>query len=236
MIGATSAEVTTLRSPWAVGRFAVVGAIALLVGCASPRAPDTPVVRPSPTASVCTYAKQFVQSWPDADIYLATVTADDCSEYHFLGLEGEINHRNLALLQAARHRYVDRERLDIVGVMFNSPGGEVGAAFEMGGWIFNNQFATFIPSGMYCASACTIAFMAGDMRLMEKGAYFGVHSAYNEDGQPSPVMNELMGYLVEGMGGNGEVYTALAHGTPPGSMTWLSAHQASSMNFATAVF
>lgn len=218
----------------ASGNIALVCSVLALGGCAAPQTQQ--LLEDTVAAELaCSPDKAFLRAWDDEPIYLATVTLDDCSKVYFLGLEGEIDRRNLELLKIAEAGYGQRDGLPLVGVMFNSPGGNVGAAFDFANWIATNRLSTYIPRGMSCASACTIAFMAGQYRWMDEGSSFGIHSTYGPDGRPSPAGNELAGVLVTAFGGHGQAYKAIAHGTPPGDMTWLSANQAQAMNFATGV-
>lgn len=65
-------------------------------------------------------------------------------------------------------------------VTFDSPGGTVWKALEMGRLIRKHQLAT-VQSRMYeCSSACAFAFMGGAIRIADAGS-IGVHKFYYED-------------------------------------------------------
>lgn len=59
---------------------------------------------------------------------------------------------------------------------FNSPGGNVVKAMELGRMIRSFRLSTFQPKGPDCSSACALAFLGGVMRFSEPGA-IGVHKS-----------------------------------------------------------
>ena len=65
---------------------------------------------------------------------------------------------------------------DPVAVTFNSPGGNVSKAMELGRAIRGHRLNTIQVRGGECASACALAFMGGVIRLADPGA-IGVHKA-----------------------------------------------------------
>ena len=65
-------------------------------------------------------------------------------------------------------------------VYFNSPGGNLIAAFELGRVIRRNGFSTVAGpkergSESICMSACSLAFLGGKFRYLDSKAAFGVH-------------------------------------------------------------
>ncbi|HEV2898211.1 MAG TPA: hypothetical protein VGX71_10320 [Pseudaminobacter sp.] len=59
---------------------------------------------------------------------------------------------------------------------FNSNGGNIGKAMELGRLIRSYRLGTFQPRGPECSSACALAFLGGVMRFAEPGA-IGVHKS-----------------------------------------------------------
>ena len=62
---------------------------------------------------------------------------------------------------------------DAKTVAFESPGGRIGAAAGVAGLIRDRHLATAVMR--YCASACTIAYVAGQPRLSSQAAIFRFH-------------------------------------------------------------
>jgi hypothetical protein len=114
-------------------------------------------------------------------------------------------------------------------VVFESEGGSLFAGIEIGRTIRLRNFATLVPRGVLCASACAIAWLGGAPRMMEDGALIGFHAAYrNQGGQPveTGAGNAVLGaYLSQiGLTDAAIVYVTSA---APHSMTWLSLQEAS---------
>jgi hypothetical protein len=63
-----------------------------------------------------------------------------------------------------------------LGVTFDSRGGNISKALELGSLIRKLGLATFQPRGFDCISACAFAFMGGVERYAEPGA-IGVHKS-----------------------------------------------------------
>ena len=55
-------------------------------------------------------------------------------------------------------------------VMLNSPGGREIVGIEIGQAIRHKGFATYVPDGFTCASACALAWVAGGPRFMSAGS------------------------------------------------------------------
>jgi hypothetical protein len=119
-------------------------------------------------------------------------------------------------------------------VIFNSRGGSAYAGIEIGKAIRLRNFATWVPSDSFCASACAIAWLGGTRRLMGSRALIGFHSVYVMD-HNSPVEtapgNALFGaYLSQlGLSERAIVYLTSA---PPESMNWLTPQQAEAVGIS----
>lgn len=72
---------------------------------------------------------------------------------------------------AARGEYVKT-------VSFNSPGGSVNDAMEIGRLIHEKGFATEVAAGALCASSCPLAFAGGKERRATAQSAIGVHQVY----------------------------------------------------------
>jgi len=76
-------------------------------------------------------------------------------------------------------------RHDASVVTFNSPGGNIAKAMELGRLIRSNQLGTIQFRDSECSSACSLAFMGGVQRYAEAGS-IGVHkSSYSDSSRLS---------------------------------------------------
>jgi hypothetical protein len=66
-------------------------------------------------------------------------------------------------------------------VIFDSPGGNLVKAMELGRLIRGYGLSTVQPRGLDCSSACSLAFIGGAMRFAEPGA-IGVHKSSFAEG------------------------------------------------------
>jgi hypothetical protein len=73
-------------------------------------------------------------------------------------------------------------KLSKVVVAFESEGGSLLAGIRIGEIIRMKGFATVVPTGARCASACAIAWLGGAQRLIGEPALIGFHAAYKDDG------------------------------------------------------
>src|SRR5207244_4982800 len=67
-------------------------------------------------------------------------------------------------------------------VWFQSPGGSVTDAIEIGRSIRKRGLNTAVPDKGYCASSCPLAFAGGVMRSAGGKSMIGVHQIYAEFG------------------------------------------------------
>jgi hypothetical protein len=128
--------------------------------------------------------------------------------------------------------------IDEAIVVFKSPGGNVKAGMEIGRAIRIKGFTTYVADNEYCASACAIAWLGGQTRLMSTSAKIGFHGAYLEqNGQKitTSAGNALVGaYLSQlGLPENAIIYITLAK---PESMTWLSFSDAQKVGITVEPF
>lgn len=81
-------------------------------------------------------------------------------------------------------------------VLLHSNGGLLLPGLEIGRAIRLKGFATVVPQGFQCASACALAWLAGTPRLLSPNGRVGFHAAYLEaDGKrmPTATGNALVG-------------------------------------------
>lgn len=145
-------------------------------------------------------------------------------------------------------------------IRFNSPGGNLGAALDLGRMIREGGFSTtvgdtYVPEDTYgqdiqamreglCASSCVFAFMGGVGRSITgsaglPGNRLGVHRFFHRDAGaiPSAATQQIMGRLllyVLDMGVAAEIL-ALASATPADSLYDVSAEEALRLRLETQV-
>lgn len=174
----------------------------------------------------------------------------NCNGCEWIAAKGEItpqtpddfrtfleNHGRLYLYQA---------------VTFDSPGGNLGAAIELGRLLRATgastsigrsepmedapQFHEAAPGGR-CESACVFAFLGGDARWVY-GEKLGIHRFYASDGRNIPtaatqqIMGQIVLYLIE-MGISPEMLT-LASRIPDDQMHYLTEDELARLGIETA--
>ncbi len=109
-------------------------------------------------------------------------------------------------------------------VIFDSPGGLIVPAMEIGRAIRLKAFSTAVIDSR-CASACAIAWLAGQPRMMSKASSVGFHAVYfeGEDGKKAPaaVGNALVGSYLTSLGLSDRL-VAYVTTAGPDEMRWLS--------------
>lgn len=87
-------------------------------------------------------------------------------------------------------------------VVLNSGGGNLHSGLEIGKAIRLRGFATAVPPGALCASACALTWLAGSPRLLDAESKLGFHAAYRlVDGKASEsgAANALVGAYLNQM-------------------------------------
>jgi hypothetical protein len=142
--------------------------------------------------------------------------------------EGEISH-GLAERLASRLR-----QEGAVGLIINSPGGNVYEARKIGRYLRANGLSVAVDK--LCSSACVDVLAGGVSRYITPGARIGLH----QSSAPSDMGNHNTGqsyvassalYLRE-MGVDAELALAAAS-VPPNKMYWVSASEAIKSGLAT---
>ena len=152
-------------------------------------------------------------------------------EIDFILIKGEILKEDA---KAFRNIAID---LDRAIVILDSPGGLLEPALEIGKTIRLKGFATAV-SDAECASACAIAWLAGEPRFLSKNAGVGFHAVYVEtdDGKklPASVGNALVGSYLNGLGLNDKIVTFVTTAGPD-SIRWLNKATADRLGLTVSV-
>lgn len=109
-------------------------------------------------------------------------------------------------------------------VVLESRGGNLYAGIEIGRAIHLKGFATLVPDGVGCASACALAWLGGIPRFMGETGKVGFHAVYTTEGGQAAISsagNALVGaYLNQlGLSTSAVLYITTP---PPEGMQWLS--------------
>lgn len=106
-------------------------------------------------------------------------------------------------------------------VVLESHGGSLDAGLEIGKAIRLKGFGTFVGDGALCASACGLAWLAGNPRIMTTSARVGFHAASDERRNITSVGNALIGSYLNHLG---LPTAAVVYITRPdlGDMAWLT--------------
>ena len=119
---------------------------------------------------------------------------------------------------------VARLPLLFVIVIFNSPGGELSSALAIGHEIKIRGLSTAVEAGAVCASACALAWLAGDTRYMEASSKIGFHAAYVRQGQTEVEKGEanaVVGAYLNQLGLSSDAIRYITR-APPSGVQWLS--------------
>ena len=123
-------------------------------------------------------------------------------------------------------------------ILFDSPGGSLRPALEIGKTIRIKGFATAVINSE-CASACALAWLAGQPRYLSKTSNVGFHAAYTEgkDGTrlPAGVGNALVGAYLNTLGLNERVVEYVTTASPD-KIRWLSKANAKNIGIDVSMF
>jgi hypothetical protein len=108
-------------------------------------------------------------------------------------------------------------------VQLNSNGGNLGEAARLAAVIQQQRLSTAVTSGAVCASACFLAFAAGQPKFASRDARIGVHRAADKTGsetRSSAQATVLMGSFARGLGIPPEIVSRMLT-TSPKTIAWL---------------
>jgi hypothetical protein len=156
----------------------------------------------------------------------------DSSETAVVTIEGALEYSDIEQFQTKT------SNLTKAIVMFGSDGGNLAAGIDIGTAIRLKGFWTFVPDGVRCASACALAWLGGQKRLMGNTAFVGFHAAYVvKDGESSETStgNALVGAYLNriGLPDRAVVYITQA---APNDMTWLNLADAARQGIDVELF
>jgi hypothetical protein len=118
----------------------------------------------------------LVGPWIARSSILAATTPEDLSKY-VVAYDG--THRSIEVVGplgpgiAEAFRQEFEKHPDVKWVNLTSPGGLVVEGRRLRDLIYARQLNIYVRTG--CVSACTLAFIAGQERVMRKGAFIGFH-------------------------------------------------------------
>src|SRR4030095_7492157 len=112
-----------------------------------------------------------------------------------LHLAGRIDSKDAAAFADAVDKLIAAgKRVDVVSL--NSTGGQLGEGALIAAAIKASRLATRVEDGAVCASACFLAFAAGEPRTAHPNAYIGVHQAADKDGRKTSNSREATRAMV----------------------------------------
>lgn len=124
---------------------------------------------------------------------MSLVLASDASE---LRIEGEIVEGT-----GRRLRHLLRANPAVKLVTLTSEGGLVDEAEQIGALVAAHGLSTYVPE--YCISACTLAFVRGQERLVATGGRLGFHAPWERDASGREIEvgseDEKRSYLAAGI-------------------------------------
>jgi hypothetical protein len=123
----------------------------------------------------------------------------------------------------------------IASVRLNSPGGQLDEGAKLAFAIKFRKLATGVASDAVCASACFLAFAAGDPKFAEPGALIGVHQASGKGGmetKDSSAATAAMAGFARELGIPSRIISLMVK-TPPTEIAWLEPRDLHSMAVKT---
>jgi hypothetical protein len=121
-------------------------------------------------------------------------------------------------------------------VQLNSAGGKLGEGAKLAATIRLGKISTFVGPGAVCASACFLAFAAGDPKFAAPGALIGVHKASEKDGRETALSGAATRSMADFAKGLGVPPGILARmvSTPATQIVWLTPQDLRSMGVTQA--
>jgi hypothetical protein len=119
----------------------------------------------------------------------------------------------------------------VENVQLNSTGGKLIEAAKLAAAIREGKIPTIVGQGAVCASACFLAFAAGDPKFAGDGARIGVHKASDKGGREtvmSGVATVSMARFAKELGVPSPIIGRMMT-TPAGQIVWLTSQDLRSM-------
>jgi hypothetical protein len=117
-------------------------------------------------------------------------------------------------------------------VSLSSPGGDILPAINIGDFIHNHGWSTYVPSGTICASSCAAIWLAGDHRFIEgaPGVLIGFHAVFDAGTKrETGAGNAVLGSHLARWGFDDRAITCVTI-TPPDQMGWLTGSDGAACN------
>jgi hypothetical protein len=119
----------------------------------------------------------------------------------------------------------------VESVQLNSTGGRLFEGAKLAAAIKVAKISTTVPQGAVCASACFLAFAAGDRKFVGYGALIGVHKASDRGGRETAASGEATRLMARFAKELGVPYGIIARmlSTPSKEIGWLDPQDLQSM-------
>lgn len=130
--------------------------------CAEPAGTETPYCGSEPPRSAFSFAH-----FADSQMAYSIVSN---GTGHVLLAEGQVGNQ-----EGARLHDAIQQAGSIDEVWLSSPGGNLDQGEAMGRVLRRRGIMVRVPAGHACVSACTIAFLGGQLRVVDATAFYGIH-------------------------------------------------------------
>jgi len=159
----------------------------------------------------------------------ATVTATTSKENKtIVSLNGEIVEGDSGKLKEIIRSASENAR--VVSVMrFNSPGGNLAEGVRLAAIVRYAKISTVVGNGAICASACFVAFAAGNQKFVSYTAGIGVHGASDRLGKEAGDATVSLARIIKELGVPEGIIGKMVI-TPASEITWLSPDDLRSMS------
>jgi hypothetical protein len=149
-------------------------------------------------------------------------------------IQGQIGAGDADVFNQTVKRAVDSGK-SIASVRLNSKGGKLDEGAKLAFAIKFGKLATVVASDAVCASACFLAFAAGDPKFAGPGALIGVHKASEKGGletKASGAATAAMAGFARELGIPSHIISLMVK-TPPTQIAWLEPRDLHSMAVRT---
>lgn len=124
-------------------------------------------------------------------------------------IDGDIEQGDTARLQQALSQ-VPHDKRPVV--LLQSRGGDAREGIKLGLTLRASHATTGVPT--YCFSACALAWLGGENRLIATAGQVGFHGVYNSKKQTSSIGNAEVGFYIAQLGLSYDVADYVTEATP----------------------
>jgi hypothetical protein len=161
----------------------------------------------------------------------ATITSSAGKDAHvIIQISGEISEGDTETFIEIVKRANAAGKL-VANVRLNSTGGNLLEGVKLADAIRAGKISTNVGRSATCASACFLAFAAGDTKFASYGAQIGVHGASDQSGREtvqSSAATVSMARVAKDLGVSSAIIGRMVV-TPPSEVVWLSPQDLQSM-------